>query len=115
MSTTDGISAVYLESRNWGKSARFFQALGYELEFETDHNSGRLRNGNTPPVFVAEVPEDRPARLTLVLEATSEKAVLESEDLEVVTAFEDTHYGAREATVRDPDGRLWVLQAPTAE
>lgn len=32
--------------------------------------------------------------------------------VEVVTPFEDTHNGTREMTVRDPDGRLWSLQAP---
>ena len=26
-------------------------------------------------------------------------------------SFEDTHYGTREMTVRDPDGRTWNLQA----
>ena len=30
----------------------------------------------------------------------------------VVTPFTDTHFGTREMTVRDPDGRLWSLQAP---
>ena len=28
--------------------------------------------------------------------------------------FADTHYGTREMTVRDPDGRVWSLQAPVA-
>jgi uncharacterized glyoxalase superfamily protein PhnB len=32
--------------------------------------------------------------------------------IEVVTPFEDTHYGTQEMTIRDPDGRLWSLQAP---
>ena len=32
--------------------------------------------------------------------------------VETVTPFEETHYGTREMTVRDPDGRLWTLQAP---
>lgn len=32
--------------------------------------------------------------------------------VEVVTPFEDTHFGSREMTFRDPDGRLWSLQAP---
>jgi uncharacterized glyoxalase superfamily protein PhnB len=32
--------------------------------------------------------------------------------LEVVTGFEDTHYMTKEMTVRDPDGRIWSLQAP---
>ena len=57
--TTEGIEAVFLETHNWGKSAKFFQALGYEIEFETDHNSGQLRNGDGPYVFIAEVPEDQ--------------------------------------------------------
>ena len=43
--TTDGIEAVFLETRNWGKAAKFFQALGFEPEFSTDHSSGQLRNG----------------------------------------------------------------------
>ena len=55
--TTDGIEAVVLETHNWGKAVKFLQALGYQLEFETDHNSGQLRNGDGPYVFVAEVPD----------------------------------------------------------
>ncbi len=55
---TEGIEAVFLETRNWGKAAKFFQALGFELEFATDHASGQLRNGEGPYVFIAEVPED---------------------------------------------------------
>ena len=55
--TTEGIEAVFLETHNWGKAAKFFQALGYELEFATDHNSGQLRNGDGPYLFIAEIPE----------------------------------------------------------
>ena len=65
--TTEGIEAVFLETHNWGKSAKFFQALGFELEFETDHNSGQLRNGDGPYVFIAEIPETEPTRRHLVL------------------------------------------------
>jgi hypothetical protein len=79
---TEGIEAVFLETHNWGKAAKFFQNLGFELEFSTDHNSGQLRNGAGPYLFI------------------------------VATPFQDTHYGTREMTVRDPDGRLWILQAP---
>lgn len=55
--TTSGIEAVFLETHNWGKAAKFFQALGYELEFETG-------------------------------------------------------WGTQQMTVRDPEGRLWSVQAP---
>jgi uncharacterized glyoxalase superfamily protein PhnB len=29
--------------------------------------------------------------------------------VDVVTPFEDTHWGTREMTVRDPDERIWRL------
>ncbi|SFW90101.1 VOC family protein [Amycolatopsis australiensis] len=106
--STNGIEAVYLETHNWGKAAQFFQALGFELDFETDHNSGLLRNGDGPYVFVAEVPEDRPTGMKLVLKG---KEVTPDAPVEVVSPFEDTHFGTREMTVRDPDGREWIVQA----
>jgi hypothetical protein len=31
--TTEGIEAIFLETHNWGKAAKFFQDLGFELEF----------------------------------------------------------------------------------
>lgn len=63
---TDGVEAVFLETHNWGKAARFFQELGYELEFETDHHSGQLRNDDGPRLFIAEVPEGQPTGTQLV-------------------------------------------------
>ncbi len=108
---TDGIEAVFLTTHNWGKAAKFFQALGYELEFDTGHASGQLRHDEGPYVFVAEVPADREPALQLVLRVADEAAFQPDPVVEVVTPFEDTHFGTREMTVRDPDGRLWSLQA----
>jgi uncharacterized glyoxalase superfamily protein PhnB len=111
--TTQGIEAVFLETHNWGKAAKFFQALGFTLEFSTDHASGQLRNGDGPYVFIAEVPRDHEPRVRLVLKVPDAEAFRpDPAVVEVVTPFEDTHYGTREMTVRDPDGRLWSLQAP---
>jgi hypothetical protein len=95
---TEGMEAVFLTTHNWGKSAKFFQALGFALEFETDHNSGQLRNGDGPYLFIAEVPASQNPEAEAIVD--------------VVTPFEDTHWGTREMTVRDPDGRIWRLQAP---
>lgn len=39
--TTEGIEAIHLDTHTWGKAARFFQALGFEWEFETDHSGWR--------------------------------------------------------------------------
>ncbi len=110
--STDGIEAVFLTTHNWGKAARFFQALGFTLELETDHNSGQLRNGTGPYVFIAEVPEREPPEAHVVLKVADADALQLDPVVDVLTPFEDTHWGTREMTVRDPDGRIWRLQAP---
>lgn len=109
---TEGIEAVFLETHNWGRAAKFFQSLGFEIEFSTDHNSGQLRNGEGPTVFIAEVPVDTTPGSQIVLKVADAAAVRLDPSVEVVSPFEDTHYGTREMVVRDPDGRLWRLQAP---
>ena len=109
---TEGIEAVFLTTHNWGKAAKFFQGLGYELEFDTGHSSGQLRNGDGPTVFIAEVPEDQQPDTRIVLKVPDADAFQADPVVEVVTPFEDTHFGTREMTVQDPDGRLWSLQAP---
>lgn len=109
---TEGIEAVHLTTHNWGKAAKFFQALGFTLEFETDHNSGQLRNETGPSVFIAEVPQSETPQIQLVLKAADVGALSSSACVEVVTPFEATHWGTRLMTVRDPDGRVWSIQAP---
>src|SRR3954468_6418098 len=109
---TEGIAAVFLETHNWGKSAKFFQGLGYEIEFATDHNSGQLRRGGSPYLFIAEVPESEPTRRHTVLAVADADAFELDASVDVVSEWEDTHWGTRLMTVRDPDGREWKLQAP---
>jgi hypothetical protein len=110
--TTEGIEAVFLETHNWGQAARFWQALGFEVDFETDHSSGLLRNGSGPYVFIAEVPESQQPSVQVALKVADADAFTADPVVEVVTPFAETHYGTREMTVRDPDGRIWNLQAP---
>lgn len=106
------IEAVFLTTHNWGKAAKFFQTLGFRLELETDHQSGQLRCGDGPYLFIAEVPPGEPAQAQLVLALRDTEAFGPHDHVDVVTPFEDTHWGTREMTVRDPDGRIWRLQAP---
>jgi hypothetical protein len=47
--TTEGIEAVFLETHNWGKAARFFQALGFDLEFSTVRGHPLRDHGNDRP------------------------------------------------------------------
>lgn len=109
---TNGIEAVFLTTHNWGKAAKFFQSLGYDLEFETDHHSGQLRSKTGPYLFIAEVPETEPPQIQAVLQVPDAEAFRAPANLEVLTPFEPTHWGTQETTVRDPDGRVWRLQAP---
>jgi len=110
--STDGIEALILETHNWGKTAKFLQALGFTLEFETDHNSGQLRHGDGPSVFIAEIPVDRQPQVQVALRVADAEAFQPDPVLDIVSPFTDTHYGTQEMLVRDPDGRLWNLQAP---
>jgi len=112
--TTEGIEAVFLTSHNWGKAAKFFQSLGYELEFDTGHGSGQLRNGDGPYLFIAEVPEDQPVDLRVVLKVADADTVALDPSVEIVRPVADTHWGTRDLEVRDPDGRTWTLQGPGA-
>jgi hypothetical protein len=113
--TTEGIEAVFMETHNWGKSASFFQALGYKLDFATDHNSGQLSNDVGPDLFIAEIPADQEPGLQLVLKVPDADVFSADPVVDVVSPFEETHFGTRLMTVRDPDGRLWSLQAPTKD
>jgi hypothetical protein len=48
-----GIDGILIETHNCGSTVAFWCDLGYELEFETDHNSGRLRHPRGGPyIFV---------------------------------------------------------------
>ena len=110
--STQGIEAVFLTTHNWGKAAKFFQALGFELDFETDHSSGQLHNGDGPYVFIAEVPDHEAAAIQIVMKVVDANGLRLDPSVEVVTPFEATHWGTQEMTVRDPDGRIWSLHAP---
>ena len=110
--TTDGIEYVLVETHNWGKAAKFFQTLGYEIDFATDHGSGMLRNGHGPYLFVAEVPEDKTPETRVALKVADADAVQLDPAVGVASPFEETHWGTQEMMVRDPDGRLWAIQAP---
>ena len=110
--TTEGIEAVFLETHNWGKAAKFFQGLGYEITFATDHNSGQLHNGDGPYLFISEIPESQPVKRHTVLAVPDADEFALDPGIEVVSPWEETHWGTRLMTVRDPDGSEWMLQAP---
>jgi hypothetical protein len=110
---TEGIEGVYVETHNWGRTARFFRELGFAIEFETDHGSGMLRCGDGPYVFVEEVPADHVPGLQILMRVSDAETCRPQPPVQVVKPFEQTHWGIQQMHVRDPDGRIWSLQAPS--
>jgi hypothetical protein len=109
---TEGIEGIYVETHNWGRAAKFFRELGFEIEFETDHGSGMLRCGDGPYVFVEEVPTEQAVQSYVLVRVSDAETCRPGPPVEVVKPFEDTHWGTQEMQVRDPDGRIWSVQAP---
>jgi hypothetical protein len=93
---SEGIAAVFLTTHNWGKAAKFFQALGFTLEFETDHNSGQLRNGAGPYLFIAEVPANEKPEAQIVLKVADADAFQAAPIVDVVA------------------GGMWKMSVPPA-
>ena len=112
--TTRGIEHIYLETHNWGKSVAFWQALGFKLDFETDHSSGQLVASNGTRLFIAEQSTEDPVGMDVYLGADQAGGAA-PEPIDVVFDWTPTHWGTRVMTVRDPDGRLFRIEAPAEE
>ncbi|HKY76436.1 MAG TPA: VOC family protein [Acidimicrobiia bacterium] len=111
--TTRGFEHIYLETHNWGKAVAFWQALGFKLDFETDHGSGQLVASNGTRLFIAETSPEDPAGMDVYLGA-DQAGVPAPEGVDVVFDWTPTHWGTQVMTVRDPDGRLFRIEAPAA-
>ena len=103
-----GVETIMLETHNFGKTAKFWQSLGYTLEFETDHGSGLLRSkSGGPNLFIAERPKNK--ALAIELHVKCEDAVTRP-PVEVVGDWHASHWGTQLLEVRDPDGRVHWLE-----
>jgi hypothetical protein len=110
---TNGIAGLLIETHNWGKTVAFWKALGYELEFETDHHSGQLRHPSGGPfLFVAERAAGTPLKLQPMLGVDDAAKFTPPSAGEVVRPFEAQHWHVLEMLVTDPDGRELSVQAP---
>ena len=85
--TTNGIQLLFIETHNWGK---------------------------TVALFVAEQSLDDPVGMEVYLAAPDADDVSLDAPVDVVRPFTASHWGTQVMTVRDPDGRLFRLEAPSA-
>lgn len=110
---TKGIDGILIETHNWGSTVAFWRDLGYEVEFETDHNSGRLRHpGGGPYIFVAERPQAHPLQVTLGIAINDAAQFTPPHSGRVVHPFEEQHWPALQMLLADPDGRHVAVEAP---
>lgn len=105
----DGIRSLYIETHDFGKAARFWMGLGFAHFLELGGKSGGFRaaDGGTY-LFLEEVGPDAPLAVEPYFNAVGEGLPA---GIDVVTPWEDTHWGTRLAEVSDPDGRTWKLEA----
>jgi len=110
---TKGITEILIETHNWGSTVAFWRDLGYELEFETDHHSGRLRHpSGGPSIFVAERPLDVTLRVVLGVAVADAAQFSPPRSGTIVRPFEKQHWPALQMLLADPDGRELAVEAP---
>ena len=92
---TKGIDGILIETHNWGGTVAFWSDLGYELEFETDHNSGRLRHPlGGPYIFVAERPRDHSLQVILGIAVEDAEQFIPPHSGAVISPFKRQHWPA---------------------
>jgi hypothetical protein len=110
---TKGIDGILIETHNWGRTVAFWQDLGYELEFETDHHSGRLRHPDGGPyIFVAERPGEHVLQVVLGVAIDDAQGFTPPRGGTITQPFEKQHWPALQMLLNDPDGRQLAVEAP---
>lgn len=105
----EGIEYVYLETRNFGKSARFWQRLGFELVLDLG-TSGKLEpRGGGAGIFLEEVSPETPLASGIYLNYDDPQMDVDPE-IERIGPAIDSHWDTRLQAIRDPDGREIMLQ-----
>lgn len=111
--TTTGIEGIYVETHNWGRTVAFWQALGFALQFETDHGSGQLEHpAGGPFIFVAERPDEHELETYPVVAVDDAVEFEPTTPVTIDEPFVPQHWHRMEGFAHDPDGRRVSLQAP---
>lgn len=111
--TSNGIDGILIETHNWGRTVAFWQDLGYQLELQTDHHSGRLRHpGGGPYLFVAERPNGHELQVVLGIAVADATQFTPPSGGTVLQPFARQHWPALQMLLADPDGRPLAVEAP---
>ena len=104
---------MVIETYDWEAGLAFWGALGYEIENDTGHHSGMLRNAaGGPGLFLREQSLDELLGFDIYLSTATADGFVVPANTTVVRPFTDTHWGTKVMSIRDPDGRLIRIEAP---
>jgi len=110
---SEGIEGLLIETHNWGKTVAFWQALGFELELETDHHSGQLRHPRGGPyIFVAERPPTQALTIVPVVAVKDSAGFTAPTAGTVARPFAKEHWPVLAMLLADPDAREVRVHAP---
>lgn len=112
---SDGIQALYIETRNYGATAAFWRSLGYVNVFETDHGSGQWEHPSGGPYLFIDEKQKGDLVMRPVLGVADCTTFAPTRAVEFVEPFEAQHWHMMAATILDPDGRTVGLHAPLPE
>lgn len=111
------IDHMYVETRHYDRTKRFWEALGFEVAAEWSmggNQACRLVCESALVVLAGVGPEHAPQspNVHFKLESPEEmdEKLAAAEDVTVVTPLSDTHWKTRWIRVRDPDGNVYALE-----
>jgi catechol 2,3-dioxygenase-like lactoylglutathione lyase family enzyme len=107
------IDHLYLETRSFDETVRFWEGLGFRLAArwgQDGHRAGRLASGRAS-IVLAE--SDEPVlTVHFGIDDADRYAgrVADGGDVPLDAPLSATHWGTRLMRVRDPDGRVFALE-----
>lgn len=112
---TRGVHHLYVETRDWGQSIAFWEALGFRLEegWGGEQHDGILLpvDGRDPYVFLREAQGDQDGlAFQVVFGARDLDQVVEADVVLVDRQRYASGWGPDLLDVRDPDGRLLTIR-----
>ena len=118
--SVNAIDHIYVETRRFEEAVSFWEALSFAVadsRGEEGHRACRLVSEKAAVVLAEVDPMGQPQRATVHF-GMSDPETLETDleasfAVEIVTPLSETHWGTRWIRVRDPDGNLYAIEAPT--
>jgi len=106
---TNKITYIFLGTHNWGKTVKYWQQLGYEVDVDLG-TSGRMVNAaGGPALFITEMPEGHELSTQIAIR-TDEEGWKPEPPVAVDKDWHDSHWGTKIMMIKDPDGRDMLVQ-----